>query len=58
MHLLAIHPMLKDHKAPRYRVVVLCARTTVPNHIPISNRKSCKMYENLSFLRKNELSNE
>ena len=43
---------------PRGSVVVLCPRTTAPNHIPISNRKSCKMYENLSFLQKKGLSNE
>jgi len=29
----------------------------IPNsfHIPIPNKKSCKMYENLSFLQKNGL---
>ena len=36
---------------PRGTVVVLCAQTTAPNHIPISNRKSCKMY----FAEKNGL---
>ena len=39
---------------PRGTVVVLCAQTTAPNHIPISNRKSCKMY----FAEKKWLSNE
>ena len=30
--------------------------TTAQNHIPIPNRRSCKMYENLGFLQKKRLS--